>query len=235
MHKILIVEDDRNIREGLEILLKSEGYETATAADGEEALRIVNTGLEACATLVLLDIMMPKKNGFDVCRELRAKHPDLPVIFLTAKGEEIDKVLAFGFGADDYIVKPFGNRELLARVAAVLRRSAANIFANTATAQTDEHFKIGADLVDARRFTLTAPDGNVAPLTEKEVRLLAYFNANPGVVLRREKLLDEVWGVSYSGGTRTLDQHISQLRKKLSNPALIETVHWAGYKLRVES
>ena len=226
MPKILIAEDDRNIREGLEILLKTEGYESAAAANGADALRAAET---AAPDLVLLDIMMPGKNGFDVCKELRAAYPDLPVIFLTAKGEEIDKVLAFGFGADDYVVKPFGNRELLARIAAVLRRRPPPTVRNGAT---DAVFKIGADEIDAQRFTLTSPNGETKPLSEKELRLLAYLHANPGVVLRREKLLDEIWGVSYSGGTRTLDQHISQLRKKLSDPKLIETVHWAGYKLK---
>jgi len=225
MHTILIVEDDKNIREGLVVLLRSEGYETASAADGGAALTAVGAEVP---DLVLLDIMMPVKNGFDVCKELRVSHPDLPVIFLTAKGEEVDKVLAFGFGADDYVVKPFGNRELLARIAAVLRRSEKKALRSNAATQ----FKIGNDVVDAERFTLNKPGGDVAMLTEKEVKLLAYFHANPGVVLRREKLLDEVWGVSYSGGTRTLDQHISQLRKKLTSPELIETVHWAGYRYR---
>ena len=225
MPKILIAEDDRNIREGLEILLKSEAYETVTAPDGEAALAALS---ERAPDLVLLDIMMPKKNGFEVCKTLRAAHPGLPVIFLTAKSEEIDKVLAFGFGADDYVVKPFGNRELLARVSAVLRRCAYPATTNADAAA--ESFRFGKDTIDARRFVIVSPDGAETPLTEKEIRLLAYFHANPGAVLKRDAILDAVWGVGLGGGTRTLDQHISHLRKKLSEPSLIETVHWTGYR-----
>lgn len=186
-----------------------------------------NTG-HGGRTLVLLDIMMPGKSGYDVCREIRATDAATPVIMLTAKGEEIDKVLGLGLGADDYVTKPFGIRELLARVAAALRRAQA-VEANGGAAPAE--FAFGAVNVDARRYCVHGESGDVA-LSDKELKLLTFFHAHPEEVLSRDALLNAVWGVSYFGSTRTLDQHIAQLRKKLGEPTPIETVHGVGYRYR---
>lgn len=221
--KILIAEDDAHIREGLVAALASEGYETETAENGRVALDRIRA---APPHLLLLDIMMPEVSGFDVCREIRAEHPTLPIIMLTARGEEFDKVLGLTLGADDYITKPFGIRELIARVAAVLRRSQ-----RPGERTEDEVFDFGGAHVDLRRATLTH-DGHQLPLTEKEIQLLRLFHAHSEEVLSRDHILNTVWGVHYFGNTRTLDQHISQIRKKLPDPTQLETVHWQGYRWR---
>ena len=221
--KILIAEDDAHIREGLVAALASEGYETETAENGRVALDRIRA---APPHLLLLDIMMPEVSGYDVCREIRAEHPALPIIMLTARGEEFDKVLGLTLGADDYITKPFGIRELIARVAAVLRRSQ-----RPGEHTEDDAFDFGGAHADLRRATL-AHDGQQLPLTEKEIQLLRLFHAHPGEVLSRDHILNTVWGVHYFGNTRTLDQHISQIRKKLPDPTQLETVHWQGYRWR---
>ena len=225
MSRILVIEDDANIREGVAETLRSECHEVSVAADGVDGLAKYRSWRP---DLVLLDIMMPGKSGYDVCREIRATDAATPVIMLTAKGEEIDKVLGLGLGADDYVTKPFGIRELLARVAAALRRAQA-VEANGGAAPAE--FAFGAVNVDARRYCVHGESGDVA-LSDKELKLLTFFHAHPEEVLSRDALLNAVWGVSYFGSTRTLDQHIAQLRKKLGEPSPIETVHGVGYRYR---
>ncbi len=226
MSYILFAEDDETLRDGLQAALESEGHETRPCADGAEALAAFE---ERRPDLLLLDVMMPRKSGFEVCTEVRRRDRTVPIIFLTAKADETDQVLGLGLGADDYIAKPFRVRVLLARVAAALRRAAAA----PAPAEADT-FRFGGALVDARRFFLDPCDGTPPqPLSVRELCLLKAFAAHPGEVLSRDALLDEAWGVDYAGTPRTLDQHVLQLRKKLgSRASCIETVHRAGYRLR---
>ena len=227
MARILIAEDDPAIREGLEVALQSDGHETTVAANGAEALARV---AEARPDLLLLDVMMPRKSGWEVCAELRRSDPSLPIVFLTAKGEEGDKVLGLGLGADDYIVKPFGVRELLARVRAALRRSAA---APAAAAGNAEAFDFAGGRVDAGGLLFHRADGATAPLTPRELALLRFFASHPGQALARDRLLVVGWGVAYYGTTRTLDQHVANLRRKLGpGGAAVETVHGVGYRYR---
>ena len=224
---ILIAEDDLHIRNGLVALLQAEGYETSVAKDGEEA---VKRACERQPDLILLDIMMPKKSGYDACAEIRARNPRIPIIMLTAKGEEIDKVLGLGLGADDYITKPFGTRELLARLSAVLRRCAASPSPH-AGEDAQEAFTIGAATVDPVRYEIRI--GKAAePLSDKELKLITHLHRHAGKVLTRDALLNAVWGIDYLGSTRTLDQHIAQLRKKLGpSAAAIQTAHGIGYRM----
>jgi len=300
--KILIVEDDPHILLGLEEVLKSEGYETASCHRGDETFAAVGKFQPA---LIVLDVMLPGASGYDLCKQLRAKKNPVPVLMLTAKGQEIDKVIGLDLGADDYVTKPFGVRELLARIQALLRRS------NKAGEKNypEQNFKIGSATIDPKTFQikrgktieeLTAkgqeidkvigldlgaddyvtkpfgvrellariqallrrsgkvgeknyPEQNfkigsatidpktfqikrgkvVEELTAKELKLLQIFHAHAGEVLSRDKLLNEIWGYNYYGTTRTLDQVIVQLRKKLGDnePKHLLTIHGVGYKL----
>ena len=228
--KILVAEDDAAIARGLEDALESEGYAAVVARDGRAALE--RFGREAF-DLVLLDVMMPGVNGYDVCREIRKSNAAVPVVMLTAKGEEIDKVVGLELGADDYITKPFGVRELLARIAAVLRRSRRQEPPPEPEAALPDVLRFGDVEVDRKRFT-AARGKKMHTLTAREVKLVEYFHARPGEVLGRDAILNAVWGLDYLGTTRTLDQHIAQLRKKiekdLARPAIILTVHGAGYR-----
>jgi DNA-binding response OmpR family regulator len=225
---ILIAEDDANIRLGLIATLESEGYAVTPAADGAQALRLFPQ--EKC-DLMILDVMMPHKSGYDVCREIRAQGSRVPVILLTAKGEEIDKVVGLKLGADDYVVKPFGVHELLARVEAVLRRSRTT--AAAPTVELPSVFRLGEAEIDRRQFTAKVA-GRVTSLTARELKLAEMFAAHPGEVLTRDALLNTAWGVDYFGTTRTLDQHVAQLRKKVERipdqPQAIVTVHGVGYR-----
>jgi DNA-binding response OmpR family regulator len=227
---ILVAEDDRNILAGLVDTLESEGYEVAPAGDGTEALRMLET---TRFDLVILDIMMPGKSGYDVCRAIRAADQDTPVVLLTAKGEEIDKVVGLELGADDYITKPFGIRELLARIRAILRRSRRTGAAGHGGCLAHDRFPFGSTEVDALQYRITAR-GKTLELTARELQLLRFFHAHPNQVLSREQLLNAVWGVEYYGTTRTLDQHVAQLRKKVetdpAHPSVITTVHGVGYR-----
>ncbi|QYM78307.1 response regulator transcription factor [Horticoccus luteus] len=226
--KILIAEDDANIRLGLIATLESEGYAVTAAADGAQALKLF---AQDKFDLVVLDVMMPKASGYDVCRELRGRGARLPVLLLTAKGEEIDKVVGLKLGADDYVTKPFGVHELLARIEALLRRgrqSSAPVAADAGAAV----FRVGAAEIDRRKFTATV-GGRTVALTARELKLADVFAAHAGEVLSRDALLNAVWGVDYLGTTRTLDQHVAQLRKKLEASAddgAIATVHGVGYR-----
>jgi DNA-binding response OmpR family regulator len=225
--KILIVEDDPHILLGLEEVLKSEGYETASCNRGDAALEAVAKHQPA---LIVLDVMLPGASGYDICKQLRAKKFAAPILMLTAKGQEIDKVIGLDLGADDYVTKPFGVRELLARIQALLRRSG-----SSGSIQADEKpFKIGDATIDPKTFQVKRGK-TTDELTAKEVKLLQVFHAHAGEVLSRDKLLNEVWGYNYYGTTRTLDQVIVQLRKKLGDhgdePRHLLSIHGVGYKL----
>ncbi len=225
--KILIVEDDPHILLGLEEVLKSDGFEVAACHRGDQAVEAVSKYRPG---LIVLDVMLPGKSGYDICRELRGKKIATPILMLTAKGQEIDKVVGLDLGADDYVTKPFGVRELLARIHALLRRVAKPAESDSA----DTVFQIGSATVDPRTFQLKR--GKVVEeLTAKELKLLQLFHDRPGEVLSRDRLLNAVWGYNYYGTTRTLDQVIVQLRKKLgdngSEPKHLLTVHGVGYKL----
>ena len=226
--KVLIVEDDPHILLGLEEVLKSEGYETASCNRGDEALAAVAKFQPA---LIVLDVMLPGASGYDICKALRAKKVATPILMLTAKGQEIDKVIGLDLGADDYVTKPFGVRELLARIQAVLRRTTS---VGSTVAEDESPFQIGTTSIDPKTFQLKR-GRTTEELTAKEVKLLQVFHAHAGEVLSRDKLLNEVWGYNYYDTTRTLDQVIVQLRKKLGDnggePMHLITVHGVGYKL----
>jgi DNA-binding response OmpR family regulator len=222
---ILIVEDDAHIALGLEEVLKGDGFEALLCNRGDRA---VETVIRHKPALIILDVMLPGLSGFDVCKQLRSKKVGVPILMLTAKGQEIDKVMGLEFGADDYMTKPFGVRELVARVHALLRRT-------QATRDIEElKFEIGNASIDCKTFQVRVGK-TVHELTPKELKLLKLFYDRSGEVLSREKLLNEVWGYNYYGTTRTLDQVIVQLRKKLGDergdPKHIVTVHGVGYKL----
>jgi len=223
---ILVAEDDEAIRRGLVDTLESEAYSVKAASDGAEALARLR---EENFDLLVLDVMMPGRSGYDVCRELRGFDSTLPVLMLTAKGEEIDKVVGLELGADDYMTKPFGVREFLARVHALLRRSRAT----PSSPDAKTAFDFGPWRIDPKTFTATR-EQRAKALTSRELHLLRVFSDHPGEVLSRDELLNTVWGIDYYGTTRTLDQHIAKLRAKLeadrSAPRLILTVHGVGYR-----
>lgn len=221
--KILIIEDDPHILLGLGEVLKSEGYEVAECIRGDAAVAAVTKHRPA---LIVLDVMLPGASGYDVCKQLRTQKINTPILMLTAKGQEIDKVIGLDLGADDYVTKPFGVRELLARIQALLRRTA------PVGAVDDDVFQIGTASIDPRTFQLKRGKA-VETLTGRELKLLQIFHAHAGEVLSRDRLLNEVWGCNYYGTTRTLDQVIVQLRKKLGDqePGLLQTVHGVGYRL----
>ena len=225
--KILVVEDDPHISLGLEEILKGEGFEVSVCGRGDKAVEFV---ARTKPQLIILDIMLPGANGFEVCRQLRAKKAEAPILMLTAKSQEMDKVIGLDCGADDYVTKPFGVRELVARIHALLRRT-------KGAAQTeagDASFQIGSAVIDPKRFEIRRGKA-VDELTARELKLLQLLQAHPGEVFSRDKLLNEVWGYNYYGTTRTLDQVIVQLRKKLGDsgdaPRHLLTVHGVGYKL----
>jgi two-component system, OmpR family, alkaline phosphatase synthesis response regulator PhoP len=225
--QILVAEDEANLREGLVDTLESEGYRVNAVGDGAAALQVFASG---GIDLVLLDIMMPEKSGFDVCREIRKHNTRVPIIMLTAKGEEIDKVLGLELGADDYITKPFGLHELRARIAAVLRRCLPE---PAAVAELPDIVHFGAAQIDRKSYRGHL-SSRVFSLTARELKLIDAFCRHPSQVLSRNELLNLVWGIDYHGTTRTLDQHIAQLRKKIeadpSSPEVILTVHGVGYR-----
>lgn len=223
--KILVVEDEAAILTGLVDLLEGEGFQVSSVRDGEAALRKYE---EQKPDLILLDIMVPEKSGYEVCREIRKNDSLVPILMLTAKGQEVDKVVGLELGADDYIVKPFGVKELISRIRAALRRARARPLK-----QEDNLIVFGDVCIDSK--TLSGKKGKKEfPVTEREILLLRLFLSRDGEVIDRFTLLDEVWGVSYEGTTRTLDQHIAKLRQKIENnparPKYILTVHTVGYQ-----
>lgn len=222
MPRVLIVEDDESMAIALRDGFAYEGYEVTLARDGVEGLREAR---ENPPDLLILDVMLPRMNGHDVCRELRGAGSRLPIIMLTARGQEIDKVLGLKLGADDYVTKPFGFLELTARAEALLRRASGR--ATTAAAEFGDvvvHFERGEV---SRR-------GEPIPISARELRLLRYFVENPGRVISRDELLDAVWDYEHAPLTRTVDMHVAKLRKKIeddpADPKHIITVHRMGYK-----
>ena len=221
MTRILIVEDEPNMVAGLRDNFEYEGYEVLTASDGAEGL---GRALNDAPDLVVLDVMMPKMSGLDVCKQLKAKRPSIPVIMLTARGQEVDKVVGLELGADDYVTKPFSIRELLARIKAVLRR---------AHGGSQERYAFG-DIEVNLRTCQVARAGKPVEFSAKEFDLLKYFLCHAGEALSRERLLEEVWGYNRFPTTRTVDAHIVHLRQKLEpkpeEPRFILTLHGVGYK-----
>lgn len=223
--KILVVEDDQSILIGLIDLLQSEGFKTKEAKNGKDALFLYNNEKP---DLIILDIMIPEKNGYEVCKEIRKNDQLTPIIMLTAKSQEIDKVVGLELGADDYVVKPFGIHELLARIRAALRRK------NTKPVKRDYSIiEFGDVIIDPAALTGKKKNKEFQ-ITLREIDLLKIFIENKNKVLDRFTLLDKIWGVKYEGTTRTLDQHIVKLRQKIendpANPKYIITVHTVGYK-----
>ncbi len=227
--RVLVAEDDAAIREGVVTALESEGYDVQAVGDGRKALAAWHA---MPFDLLLLDIMMPGRNGYDVCREIRRTDQRIPIVMLTAKGEEIDKVLGLELGADDYMVKPFGVRELLARASAVLRRTH-RAGAGGGGDRVRDPFPMGPACIDPRHYTLSRGQ-TVTSLTATEMKLLQFLHSRPDEVLTRDALLNAVWGVDYVGTTRTLDQHMARLRKKMepdpAHPVTLVTVHGVGYR-----
>jgi DNA-binding response OmpR family regulator len=223
---ILVVEDDLAILTGVVDLLESEGYTVYQATDGDTGYTVYE---KQHPDLVLLDVMMPGKSGYDVCRQIRSTDKRTPVLMLTAKGQEIDKVIGLELGADDYIVKPFGIHELLARIRAALRR--VSVADNSTEGKSQMAF--GRVRIDPLRMKGSNGDSEF-DLTVRELHLLEMFCKHDGEVLDRDTILDKIWGMRYEGTTRTLDQHIAKLRQKIesdpSNPIHIKTVHGMGYR-----
>lgn len=223
MTRILIVEDEPNMVAGLRDNFEYEGYEVLTAGDGVEGLE---RALNESPDLVVLDVMMPRMSGLDVCKQLKAKRPSIPIIMLTARGQEVDKVVGLELGADDYVTKPFSIRELLARVKAVLRRA-------RPLPKEQERYSFGEVEVDLKSCRVTRK-GAPVEVSSKEFELLKFFLCHSGETLSRDKLLEEVWGYDRFPTTRTVDAHIVRLRQKLEpkpeEPRFILTVHGTGYK-----
>jgi DNA-binding response OmpR family regulator len=207
--RILLVEDDRTLRQALAFNLEREGYEVRVAVDGEQALAAAR---DPALDLVVLDVMLPGMSGLEVLRAIRAEGVDTPVIVLSAKGDEIDRVVGLKVGADDYLTKPFSRPELLARIDAVLRRRPSAV--PPGERAPAEPIRSGDLLVDPGR-RLATYDGRALQLTVKEFDLLAYLAAHPERVYTREQLLDRLWGADYEGDARTVDVHVSWLRTKL--------------------
>ena len=221
--KILVVEDEPAMVAGLRDNFEFEGYEVITARDGEEGLQ---RALEESPDLVVLDVMMPRMSGLEVCRQLRAKRASIPIIMLTARGQEVDKVVGLELGADDYVTKPFSIRELLARVKSVLRRTA------VLPKDLDQHSFSDVE-VDLRRCRVLR-SGKALDISSKEFDLLKYFICHAGETLSRDRLLEDVWGYENYPTTRTVDTHLVRLRQKLEpdpeQPQYFLTVHGTGYR-----
>ncbi len=221
--QILIIEDNPDMIIGLRIALEAEGYQAIHAADGEKGLQIA---IKEKPSLILLDIMLPKKNGYDICKELRARRFFMPVIMLTAKGEEVDKLLGFELGADDYVTKPFSIKELLARIKSILRRI------NTPF-QIPKIYKFGDVIIDFKHYNALKKKKKL-DLFHYEVEILKLLIQHKGEAVKRDQILNEIWGMDMYPTTRVVDFHISNLRKKLENnadkPEHILTVHGVGYK-----
>ena len=223
MTRILVVEDDPAILRGLSDNLKLESYDVLTAADGEAAHRLIG---EAQPDLIVLDLMIPKLSGYELCRKLRSEGVSTPILMLTARGEEADRVLGLDLGADDYVTKPFSVRELMARVRALLRRT-------QRSSSLPDELRFEDVTVDFRSYEAKRGDDPVE-MTPKEYQLLRVLAARSGEVVTREELLGEVWGYDTLPSTRTVDNHVASLRAKLepdkSGPRHIQTVHAVGYK-----
>lgn len=226
---VLVVDDEQNIVNIIAFNLKKEGYEVLTAGDGEEAVEIVE---KHQPDLILLDIMMPKMDGYEACRKIREKY-NIPIIMLTARAEELDKVLGLEMGADDYVTKPFGTRELIARVKANLRRS---VVKNESAVEKGNVLKFGKLEIDLDKFE-ARKDGKVLELTYREFELLKFLAQNLRQVFSRETLLEKVWGYEYYGDVRTVDVTVRRLREKIEDnpgkPEYIITKRGVGYSFGV--
>jgi len=224
--RILVIEDDPSILRGLDLNLSMEGYKLRTATDGEEGLRIARTERP---DLLIVDVMLPRLGGLELIRELRKEDPDMPILILSAKGQEADKVAGLALGADDYVVKPFGLKELLARIGAALRRRRAR-GATGPERQLKRFGKVEIDLGERR----VSVDGEITALTSREFDLLAFFVAHPGRVYSREQLTRAVWGSLYIGTERTVDNFVARLRAHIlddaDHPRYLETVRGVGYR-----
>ncbi len=220
MKTILVVDDERNIVELVRLYLEKEGFAVVAAGDGEQAL----TQYERTAPdLVVLDLMLPRMDGFEVCRELR-RRGDVPILMLTARSEDVDAIVGLELGADDYVTKPFNPRALVARVKAILRRT-------SATAKGGRPIEVGSLRIDPRRREAYIGDRRI-DLRAREFDLLAALARDPGVVLSRDALLEDVWGTDFPGETRTVDVHVAEVRKKLGEDGpQVETVRGIGYRL----
>ena len=224
---VLVVDDDKNICELLRLYLEKDGFTTGVCTDGLEAINAFNT---MNPDLILLDIMLPGMDGWQICSEIR-KNSQIPIIMLTAKGETFDKVLGLELGADDYITKPFETKEVIARIKAVLRRSAGNT-------SSDEKKDVSYDklYINITNYELKV-DGNVIDTPPKELELIFHLASNPNRVYTRDQLLDEVWGFEYYGDSRTVDVHVKRLREKLegvSDKWELKTVWGVGYKFETK-
>ena len=229
MIKVLIADDDFNICDLLRMYLEKEGYEVQAASDGAQAVSIFSTFQP---DIVILDVMMPRLDGWQTLREIR-KSSEVPIIMLTAKGETFDKVLGLELGADDYVVKPFDTKELIARIKAILRRTE-----SSSTKKEDEFKEVSYDklVVNLTKYELKV-DGKVVDTPPKELELLYHLASNPNRVFSRDQLLDEVWGFEYYGDSRTVDVHIKRLREKLegvSDKWCVKTVWGVGYKFETK-
>ena len=228
MTRILVIEDEKSFSEPLSFLLGKEGYAVEVAADGNEAISKFD---KSGADLVLLDLMLPGISGTEVCKQIRATS-SVPIIMLTAKDDEVDKVVGLELGADDYVTKPYSSRELLARVRAVLRRNGDIAGDNFVTTTV----QVGPLKLDADRHLVNFKGSNIA-LPLKEFELLEFLMRNAGRVLTRMQIIDRIWGSDYVGDTKTLDVHIKRLRSKFesdpANPELIQTIRGLGYKMEL--
>ena len=226
--KILIADDDPIVHESLKIYLEAEGFKTVDFYDGISAV----AGADSTVSLCVLDIMMPGKSGIDVCREIR-KSSQVPIVMLTAKGEEVDKIVGLELGADDYIVKPFSPREVVARIKAILRRTENQAAGEDSSKNVIQHNGL---MIDLNSYTVLLR-GEPVICTPKEIEILFLLASNPGHVFTRDTLLSKVWGYDFAGETRTVDTHIKRLRAKLDSTGLgwsIKTIYGVGYKFELE-
>ncbi len=225
--KILIADDDPIVHESLKIYMQAEGFEVVDVYDGDSALAALDSSISLC----VLDIMMPGKSGVEVCREIR-KSSQVPIVMLTAKGEEVDKIVGLELGADDYIVKPFSPREVIARIKAILRRTEKN----EGEAAEKNVIRHNGLVIDLNSYTVLLRNQPVV-CTPKEIEILYLLASHPGQVFTRDTLLSQVWGYDFAGETRTVDTHIKRLRAKLDSTGLgwsIKTIYGVGYKFEIE-
>lgn len=225
--KILIADDDPIVHESLKIYMQAEGFEVVDVYDGDAALAALDSSISLC----VLDIMMPGKSGVEVCREIR-KSSQVPIVMLTAKGEEVDKIVGLELGADDYIVKPFSPREVIARIKAILRRTEKN----EREAAEKNVIRHNGLVIDLNSYTVLLRNQPVV-CTPKEIEILYLLASHPGQVFTRDTLLSQVWGYDFAGETRTVDTHIKRLRAKLDSTGLgwsIKTIYGVGYKFEIE-
>ena len=222
-NKVLVVDDEKLIVKGIKFSLEQDGMEVTAAYDGKEAYELA---MQNDYDIILLDVMLPELNGFEVCQMIREKS-DVPIIMLTAKGDDMDKILGLEYGADDYVTKPFGMMELISRIKAVLRRSGKQ--------QDKTKLSVGGISLDTKKHEVKV-DGEQVVLTLKEFELLEKLMRNQGIVLTRDQLLTEIWGYDFDGETRTVDVHIRTLRQKLGEQgSLVKTVRGVGYRIGGEA